>query len=126
MQYQHHNGLMIQQHMKEPVSMILQHLKVINKSYLKELIYFQILLLALTKFLLIMVFILLYCQTFNTKSYIVNLNLKLSIPRLISVYFGILEKLSVTQSKKHLNQSIWIYCFPTKMYISKSLFLTML
>ena len=125
MQYQHHSGLMIQQHMKEPVSMILQHLKVINK-YLKELIYFQILLLALTKFLLIMVFILLYSQTFNTKSYIVNLNLKLSIPRLISVYFGILEKLSVTQSKKHLNQSIWIYCFPTKMYISKSLFLTML
>ena len=126
MQYQHHNGQMIQQHMKEPVSMILQHLMVINKSYLKELIYFQILLLALTKFLLIMVFILLYSQTFNTKSYIVNLNLKLSIPRLISVYFGILEKLSVTQSKKHLNQSIWIYCFPTKMYISKSLFLTML
>ena len=117
---------MIQQHMKEPVSMILQHLMVINKSYLKELIYFQILLLALTKFLLIMVFILLYSQTFSTKSYIVNLNLKLGIPRLISVYFGILEKLSVTQSKKHLNQSIWIYYFPTKIYISKSLFLTML
>ena len=43
MQYQHHRGLTIQQHMKEPVSMILQHLKVINKLYLKELIYFQIL-----------------------------------------------------------------------------------
>ena len=41
MQDQHLGERTVQQHMKEPISMLLQHLMVI-KLYLKELIYFQI------------------------------------------------------------------------------------
>lgn len=119
MQDEHHDGLMTKQHLKKHILRLLQHLMVISKAYLKEPIYFQNPSSRIDLF-------------FNNQTNLVvhhgvhsflnsnchyeiihfKLKLKFEYTRFADVYFV----------WKHWNQPTGVYYFPTKMYISKSLF----